>query len=116
MADAVAPPGRLIAVDGSRGRDVAEAAEALAGELRGRGVTCGISRWDASGIFHELALAGRGESAVSPRTLTLAYIADLAFRLRWEITPILREGGIVIAAPYIETAVALAAACGVPEA
>ena len=114
MVEASAPAGRLIAIDGSRGRDVIEAAEALATELRGRGLACGISRWDASGLFNELALAGRGERAVSVRTITLAYVADLAFRLRWEIQPTLASGGVVIAAPYVETAVTFGVACGLP--
>ena len=114
MAEASAPAGRLIAIDGSRGRDVIEAAEALAAELRARGLACGISRWDASGLFNELALAGRGERAISLRTITLAYVADLAFRLRWEIQPTLASGGVVIAAPYVETAVAFGVACGLP--
>ena len=49
------------------------------------------------------------------RTLTLVYAADLAFRLRWEIRPVLEAGGVVIAAPYVETAVAFGAACGLAE-
>jgi len=114
MANARPAAGRLIAVDGTRGRDVTKAAEALAAALSAQGVTCGISRWDASGLFNELALAGRDEPAVSPRTLTLAYVADLAFRLHWEIQPALAAGGIVIAAPYVETAVAFGVACGLP--
>ena len=114
MAEAGTPAGRLIVVDGSRGRDVIEAAEALAAGLRARGLACGISRWDASGLFNELALAGREERAISLRTITLAYVADLAFRLRWEIQPTLASGGVVIAAPYVETAVAFGVACGLP--
>jgi hypothetical protein len=46
--------------------------------------------------------------------LLLLYAADLAFRLRWEIRPALAKGRIVIAAPYIETAVAFGRAAGVP--
>ena len=38
--------------------------------------------------------------------LLLLYAADLAFRLRWEIRPALAEGYTVVAAPYVETAVA----------
>ena len=34
------------------------------------------------------------------------------FRLRWEIRPVLEAGGVVIAAPYVETAVAFGAAAG----
>ena len=40
------------------------------------------------------------------RTLALVYAADLAFRLRWEIRPVLDAGGVVVASPYVETAVA----------
>ena len=49
----------------------------------------------------------------SPRTLLLLFAADLAFRLRWEIEPALAEGKVVIAAPYIETAVAFGRATGI---
>jgi len=114
MAEKV-PRGHLVAVDGSRGKDVSSAADALAKRLRRLGVECVISRWDASGLFGELAQAGRPGRQVSPRTLSLVYAADLAFRLRWEIRTAIETGGVVIAAPYLETAVAFASACGVPE-
>ena len=114
MAEKVFPRGRLVAVDGSRGKDVSSAADALAGRLRREGVECVISRWDASGLFGELAQAGRHGRQVSPRTLSLVYAADLAFRLRWEIRSAIETGGIVIVAPYVETAVAFASACGLP--
>jgi thymidylate kinase len=115
MADADSRRGRIIAIDGSRGADLVRASVALADRLRQRGLVCGISRWDASGIFNELALAGREERSMSPRTLTLAYVADLAFRLQWEIGPVLASGGVVIAAPYLETAVSIGMAYGLPE-
>ena len=109
MADQVAYPGRLIAIDGTRGKDIAAAANALTAALQSRQVECAVSRFDASGLFGELAAAGV-DQRVSARTLTLVYAADLAFRLRWEIRPVLEAGGVVIAAPYIDLAVALAAA------
>jgi hypothetical protein len=116
MADAVPARGQIIAIDGSRGADLARSADALAQRLRERGLVCGISRWDASGIFNELALAGRqDERTMSPRTLMLAYVADLAFRLQWEIGPALAAGGVIIAAPYLETPVAVGVAYGLPE-
>ena len=115
MADKVFPRGHLVAVDGSRGRDISSAADALAKRLRRLGVECVISRWDASGLFGELAHAGRAGAPVSPRTLSLVYAADLAFRLRWEIRTAIETGGVVIAAPSFETAVAFGSACGLPE-
>ena len=115
MAEKHLPAGRLVAVDGSRGKDVSAAADALAADLRRRGVDCVISRWDASGLFGELAQGGRPGQHVSPRTLSLMYAADLAFRLRWEINAALNTGGVVIAAPYLETAIAFGAACGLPD-
>ncbi len=115
MAETVLPHGHLVAVDGSRGKDVFSAAEALAARLRRRGVECVISRWDASGLFGELAQGGRAGENVSPRTLALVYAADLAFRLRWEIRTAIETGGVVIAAPYVETAIAFGSACGLPE-
>jgi thymidylate kinase len=114
MAEKVFARGLLVAVDGSRGKDVSRAADALAGRLRKSGVECVISRWDASGLFGELAQAGRPGRHVSPRTLSLVYAADLAFRLRWEIRTTIETGGVVIAAPYVETAVGFASACGLP--
>lgn len=111
MADQVKFPGRLISIDGSRGKDVAAAARDAADGLKRAGVECAISRWDASGLFTDLA-AGGGDRNISIRTLSLVFAADLAFRLRWEIRPVLQAGGVVIAAPYVDTATAFGAACG----
>ncbi len=72
----------------------------------------GISRWDASGVFQELAVADADAGAPSARTLLLLYAADLAFRLRWQIKPALAEGHTVVAAPYVETAMAFGRAAG----
>lgn len=115
MADQGKYPGRLIAVDGSRGKDVAVAAGDLLSALKRDGIECAVSRWDASGLFTDLAAGGRSDRNVSIRTLSLVYAADLAFRLRWEIRPVLEAGGVVIAAPYIDTAVAFGAICGLDE-
>lgn len=114
MAPKTQSPGRLIAIDGTRGADVTRSANRLAEALRARGVDCVISRWDASGLFGELAHAG-DRATVSPRTLSLVYAADLAFRMRWEIRTALEAGVVIIAAPYVETAIAWGAGCGLPE-
>ena len=105
----------LIAIDGSRGKDTAAAANAVVEELRRDGVECAVSRWDASGLFGELAAASKGDRNISMRTLSLVYAADLAFRLRWEIRPVIEAGGVVVAAPYIETAIAFGAAGGLTD-
>lgn len=101
--------GRLVAIDGIDLRAVRTAArEAIhtIGTPR-----AGVSSWDASGVFHELALV-RG--VASPRTLLVLYAADLAFRVRWDIAPALAEGRTVVAAPYVATAIALGRAASVP--
>jgi hypothetical protein len=115
MADQVEYPGRLIAVDGSRGKDSHAAAKTVVNALRKAGVECAISRWDASGLFGELAATARGDRHISARTLALVYAADLAFRMRWEIRPVLEAGGVVIAAPYIDTAIAFAGSRGLSD-
>ena len=103
---------RLIAVDGVDPAAVlAEARAALGSPARG-----GISKWDASGVFQELAVADREAGAPSPRTLLLLYAADLAFRLRWQIRPALSEGRTVVAAPYVDTAIAFGRAAGLKPA
>jgi thymidylate kinase len=105
----VAKP-RLIAIDGiDAAAVVAAARRALDATPRG-----GISHWDASGVFQELAMAEGAAGAPSPRTLLLLYAADLAFRLRWEIRPALAEGYTVAAAPYVDTAIAFGRASGIP--
>jgi len=106
--------GRLIAVEGNSGPAVAAAARSVARELRGT-TACGVSVWDASGIFTDLAAAEAGIAAPSARTLTLLYAADLAFRVRWHIAPALEAGESVVAAPYIESAKALSVAAGLPK-
>lgn len=102
----------LIAVDGVDAAAVlAEARAALGSPSRG-----GISRWDASGVFQELAVADADAGAPSARTLLLLYAADLAFRLRWQIRPALAEGRTVVAAPYVDTAIAFGRAAGLKPA
>lgn len=105
--------GAFIAVDGVNGVAVKLGARAAIATInrRRRG---GISFWDASGMFEELTVAGDEAGLPSPRTLLLLYAADLAFRLRWEIRPILAEGRTIIAAPYVDTAVAFGRAAGLP--
>ena len=116
MAAKVTYAGRLIAIDGSRGKDVSAAAAAVAEALKAARIPCATSHWDASGLFTELAAGARHDGGVSTRSLSLVYAADLAFRLRWEILPVLESGGTVIAAPYVDTAIAFGASCGVDEA
>lgn len=115
MADQVKYPGRLISVDGTRGKDVTLAANDIVARLKHDGIECAVSRWDASGLFTDMTAGIGVDRNVSIRTLSLIYAADLAFRLRWEIRPVLEAGGVVIAAPYIDTAVAFGAICGLDE-
>lgn len=105
-------PGRLISIDGTRGKDVALAARDIVAKLKKHRIDCAVSRWDASGLFTDLAAGAKAEPDVSIRSLSLVYAADLAFRIRWEIQPVLEAGGVVIAASYIDTAAAFGAICG----
>jgi thymidylate kinase len=108
--------GRLIAVDGARGREIERKAEDLRRRMKRRAdVRAGISRWDASGAFYELRAGGKKALTLTPRTLLLVYASDLAFRLRWEIQPSLDAGHTVIAAPYVDTAIAFGEAAGLPR-
>jgi len=104
--------GALVAVDGVNGRAVASVAREILAKTDG-GRRGGISAWDASGVFEELAVAGKRAGLPSPRTLLLLYATDLAFRLRWEIRPALVEGRVVVAAPYVDTAIAFGRAIGI---
>ena len=108
------PTDRLIAIDGVNGNAMAAAAKHLiAAEKKRR---AGVSYWDASGIFGEVSVAEDAAGRPSARTLLLLYAADLAFRLRWEIRPALDEGLLVVAVPYIETAIAFGRAAGLDAA
>lgn len=109
-ADVTASGPRLIAIDGVNARALRDTARSLAAAHRRH--RAGISSWGASGIFDELTLANPDAGRPSARTLLLLYAADLAFRLRWEIRPALDEGRLVIAAPYVATAVAFGRAAG----
>ena len=112
MASKSSPAGRLIALEGSRGPELADAAKKLLCNLCDDDAEGGVSSWDASGIFWELRKGDKEGPNPSPRTLLLLYACDLAFRLRWEIRPALEEGMIVVAAPYVETAIAFGKATG----
>src|SRR5712692_1627580 len=105
----------LVSVDGVNGAAVKTAARAVLSETD-RARRGGVSVWDASGLFEELAVADEEAGAPSARTLLLLYAADLAFRLRWQIRPALAEGRTVVAAPYVDTAVAFGRAAGLTPA
>jgi hypothetical protein len=105
------PMDRLIAIDGVNGNAMTAAAKSrMASEKKRR---AGISYWDASGIFGEVVVAEDAAGRPSARTLLLLYAADLAFRLRWEIKPALEEGLLVVAVPYVDTAIAFGRAAGI---
>ena len=107
--------GRLIALEGSGGRRMAVAARRLERSFRPAHGGAGVSGWDASAVFFEIAQGARGIPAPPPQTLILLYAADLAFRLRWQIRPALEEGTHVIAAPYLETVIGFGRAAGLPQ-
>jgi hypothetical protein len=107
--------GRLIALEGTGGRSMAVAIRRLERSLRQADIAGGVSGWDASDIFFQIASGARGIPAPPPRTLIHLYACDLAFRLRWQIRPALEEGTTVIAAPYVETAIAFGRGAGLPH-
>jgi hypothetical protein len=111
MSRVLAGKPALIAVDGVDASALLAAAKAALGTTPAA-IRGGISRWDASGVFQDLAVADAEAGAPSARTLLLLYAADLAFRLRWQIKPALAEGRTVVAAPYVETAMAFGRAAG----
>ena len=115
MASETSTKGRLIALEGSRGLDLAPAAKRLLGQVRREKEEGGCSVWDASAIFYELRKGDKEIPQPSPRTLILLYASDLAFRLRWEIRPALEDGLVVVAAPYVEGAIAFGLAAGLPQ-
>lgn len=110
MATQETKPGQLIALEGFHDAELRSAGKALLKKLSGTKAG-GVSQWDSSGLFHELNRSSCAE-VPSPKTLLMLYAADLAFRLRWEIEPLLAEGKDVMAAPYVETAVAFGSATG----
>jgi hypothetical protein len=105
-------PGRLIALEGTRAIDLHKAIERFGAHHRDLKSASGVSWWDASGVFYECGLGKLEQLRPSPRVLLLLYASDLVFRLRWEIRPALAAGQTVIAAPYVESAVAFGRACG----
>ena len=107
------PTDRLVAVDGVNGAALTATARGLVAARPRRRM--GISAWDASGIFGEVAVAEDAAGRPSARTLLILYAADLAFRLRWEIRPALDEGLGVVAVPYVDTAIAFGRAAGLPH-
>lgn len=102
--------GRLIALEGNGAVLVPAARQLYLASKPGRGG--GVSKWDASGIFYELQRREPDLPTPSARILLLLYGADLAFRLRWELQPFLDQGKCVVAAPYVETAIAFGRAAG----
>jgi hypothetical protein len=108
------PAGQLIALDGTRGRDLEEGARRVVKLLESKPGP-GLSRFDSSNTFFELRLAKGKRGAAPPQTLVLLYASDLLFRLRWEIRPALAEGRTVVAAPYVQTAIGFGLAAGLSK-
>lgn len=106
------PKGRLIALEGASGPTLPDVGQKLHRHLLKPRQEGGVSLFDASGIFFELRRGDKQIPQPSPRTLLLLYAADLVFRVRWEIKPALEEGYVVVAAPYVESAVAFGRATG----
>jgi thymidylate kinase len=106
------PKGRLIALEGAGGPALPDAGNRLVRSLLKPRQEGGVSQFDASGIFFELRKGEKNIPQPSPRTLLLLYAADLVFRLRWEIKPALEEGYLVVAAPYVDSAIAFGKAAG----
>lgn len=104
--------GRLIALEGAGGPALPEVGNKLVRHLLKPKQEGGVSQFDASGIFFELRKGEKNIPQPSPRTLLLLYAADLVFRLRWEIKPALDEGYLVVAAPYVDSAIAFGKAAG----
>jgi thymidylate kinase len=108
------PSGRLVSLDGTNGVMLRSEAERLAR------LCCGAadpawSLWDASSTFYELRMVKARNLTPTPRALMLLYASDLLFRLRWEIEPALKKGRTVVAAPYVESAMAFGIAAGLPK-
>ena len=108
------PRGRLVALDGTNGVMLRSEAERLARLCRGAADPA-WSLWDASNTFYELRMVKAKNLTPTPRVLMLLYASDLLFRLRWEIEPTLKEGRTVVAAPYVESAMAFGVAAGLPK-
>ena len=108
-------PGSLIALEGCGGRSMAVAIRQVERRMRRDDFALGVSVWDASAVFFEMGRGPQPSPGLSPRTLLLLYASDLAFRLRWQILPALEEGGMVVAAPYLETPLAFGLAAGLPR-
>ena len=107
--------GSLVALEETNGVMLRSEAERLAR------LCCGAadpawSLWDASNTFYELRMVKAKNLTPTPRVLMLLYASDLLFRLRWEIEPALKEGRTVVAAPYVESAMAFGVAAGLPKA
>jgi thymidylate kinase len=113
-AEATETRGRLVALDGTNGAMLRSEAERLARLCRGVAEPA-WSLWDASNTFYELRMVKAKNLTPTPRALMLLYASDLLFRLRWEIEPTLKEGRTVVAAPYVESAMAFGVAAGLPK-
>jgi len=107
--------GKLIALEGTRGKDLIESVQRLSRQFGKDEDGAGWSRWDASNTFYEMRMGKPRNLAPPPRTLLLLYASDLMFRLRWEIEPALNEGRTVLAAPYVQSAMAVGAAIGLSK-
>ena len=113
MAKPKIQPGKLYAAEGVREAEIKKLGNQLLRQLSDKDHAGGVSSWDSSQIFFQLSQNAGDLVAPSPKTLLMLYAADLAFRLRWEIEPLRKDGMDVVAAPYIETAIGFGLAAGI---
>jgi dTMP kinase len=106
--------GLLIAFEGPDGAGKTTQRGLLARWLESQGHAVVISKWGASPLVKPLLKARRKARALSPEELCLLQAADYRYRLEQQILPALWDGKMVIAEPYLVTALASESARGVP--
>jgi dTMP kinase len=107
--------GRLIALEGGGSPAMELASKQLLRSLKKTERNTGLSSWDGSGLFYDMAQAEKTVNGASPRVLMLLYASDLVFRLRWQIEPALEAGQTVVACCYVESAIAFGRSVGIPR-
>ncbi len=106
--------GLLIAFEGPDGAGKTTQQRLLMSWLESQGREVVVSKWNSSPLVKPLFKTRRKARSLSPEEMCLLRAADYRYRLEHQIVPALWEGKMVIAEPYLFTAMALDSARGVP--
>ena len=108
--------GKLIAVEGVDGSGKSTQVYLLKRWLELQNLKVSFTEWNSSALVKAATRRGKKQQLLTPTTFSLIHCTDFAHRYERQMTPLLRQGYIVLADRYMFTALARDAVRGCDRA